>query len=258
MVLLSCENISFHYSREVDFHLEDISIMIEKGKITSLIGPNGSGKSTLFNCLTGENTIDKGKIFFKNQPIQSYSLKEKAKQIAIVYQSYYSRILLTVEEVVSMGRTPYKKSFGGLSKADIDYINYAIDIVNINHLRNRRLVELSGGQRQLVWLAVALAQEPELILLDEPTAYLDVQNQINFLNIIKMLNEKQGLTVCMILHDLNQVIKYSDYTYLLEKGKLIKNGKPEEVLTEETIKEVYSVDSERLINSNQNYVLDLF
>ncbi|ORE69981.1 hypothetical protein B6C83_05790 [Aerococcus urinae] len=257
-MLLTAKDISYSYGRQSDFHLSHISLGIEAGSITGLIGPNGSGKTTLFDCLNGRKTLESGQVIFEGQDLHTIPLKERAKKIAVVQQSHRNQLLLSVFDIVNLGRSPYQTWLDHGSKEDQAIVKQVIDMVGLSDYRDKQLKELSGGQRQLVWLALALAQEPDLLFLDEPTTYLDIRNQIHFLNLIGRLNEEKGLTVVMILHDLNQVLRYCDYAYLLSEGKLMAGGKPAEVLSESTIEETYQVHSDRLHHPKGHFVLDFY
>ncbi|KAA9234713.1 ABC transporter ATP-binding protein [Aerococcus mictus] len=257
-MLLIAQDISFSYGRQSDFHLSHISLTVEAGSVTGLIGPNGSGKTTLFDCLNGRNTLASGQVIFEGEDLHDIPLKERAKKIAVVQQSHRNQLLLSVRDIVSLGRSPYQSWLTSSSKADQDIVDRVLDMVGLSDYRDKQLQELSGGQRQLVWLALALAQEPDLLFLDEPTTYLDIRNQIHFLNLISQLNKEEGLTVVMILHDLNQVLRYCDYAYLLSEGELVAGGKPADVLSQTTIKETYQVQSDRLYHPKGHFVLDFY
>ncbi|MCY3035583.1 MULTISPECIES: ABC transporter ATP-binding protein [Aerococcus] len=238
--------------------MSHISLSIQAGSVTGLIGPNGSGKTTLFDCLNGRKTLANGQVIFEGQNLHAITLKERAKKIAVVQQSHRNQLLLSVRDIVSLGRSPYQSWLTSSSKTDQDIVDQVLDMVGLSDYRDKQLQELSGGQRQLVWLALALAQEPDLLFLDEPTTYLDIRNQIHFLNLIRQLNEDQGLTVVMILHDLNQVLRYCDYAYLLSEGELVAGGKPAEILSESIIEETYQVHSDRLHHPKGHFVLDFY
>ncbi len=257
-ILLTAKDISYSYGRQSDFHLSHISLSIQAGSVTGLIGPNGSGKTTLFDCLNGRKTLANGQVIFEGQNLHAITLKERAKKIAVVQQSHRNQLLLSVRDIVSLGRSPYQSWLTSSSKTDQDIVDQVLDMVGLSDYRDKQLQELSGGQRQLVWLALALAQEPDLLFLDEPTTYLDIRNQIHFLNLIRQLNEDQGLTVVMILHDLNQVLRYCDYAYLLSEGELVAGGKPAEILSESIIEETYQVHSDRLHHPKGHFVLDFY
>lgn len=258
MDLLQVTGLDFAYPGQEGLQLSGVNLALRQGHITGIMGPNGSGKSTLLACLSGDQEVTRGQVLYQGQPLTSLEAKARAQEIAVVKQSYQAKTLLTVEEVVSMGRTPYRRPFRSLQAADQERVQEAMDRIGITPLRYRPLAHLSGGQKQLVWLALALAQDPKLLLLDEPTAALDIYNQKAFLELIRTLNQDQGLTVCIILHDLNQLLRYCDYVYVLKEGRLVLSGHPEVVIDEANIQQIYGVDSERLVNSRHQALIDLY
>jgi iron complex transport system ATP-binding protein len=222
--------------------LDGVTTAIEKGKITTIIGPNGCGKSTLLNVISRNINPAKGNVRLENKDILNFKAKEFAQKLAIVYQTNVTPHQLTVEKLVSYGRVPYQNLLSRNVEEDQAAIDWAIECTNLQDIRHRHLEQLSGGQRQRVWIAMALAQKSEILCLDEPTTYLDIYYQIELLELVKKLNEEHGLTIVMVLHDMNQAIKYSDYIILMKNGKVLTEGAPEEVMTKEIIKEVYGVD----------------
>ncbi len=221
------------------FVLNDISFDIDKGSFTGIIGPNGSGKTTLFRGVSGELPFLRGNIMLNGKHIQDMNLKEKAQNIAIVTQQIEAGNM-TVEEYVLMGRFPYRKNFQFFeTKEDIEIANKYIELTGVSHLREKNMNALSGGEQQLAGIARALTQEPELLLLDEPTSHLDITHQVQILNLIRRLSETLGLTVLMIIHDLNLAGEYCDTLVMMQKGSLRKKGTPHEVLNYEDIEAVY-------------------
>ncbi|MFC2097243.1 ABC transporter ATP-binding protein [Bacteroidota bacterium] len=234
---LKVDNLISGYSG--GFMLEKINFVIEKGSFTGIIGPNGSGKTTLFKAITGEISVKEGNILFKSTDTSIMSAKQKAQKMAIVTQNTEAADI-SVEDYVLMGRLPYKKHFQLLDK-EIDYTlsTRYMKQVGVFHLKDKLMSELSGGEQQLAAIARALAQEPELLLLDEPTSHLDISHQVQILNLIQQLNEEMHLTVVMIIHDLNLAGEYCDHLIMMNKGKVYKNGNPEQVLNYENIENVY-------------------
>ena len=224
--------------------LKGINACIEEGKVTTIMGANGCGKSTLFSLMTKSLTPKSGNVTLYEKDIKDLSVKSFAKKVAIVQQ--YNSVMndVTVEKLVSFGRTPYRKKFGSLTKKDRIAIEQAMEDTNISHLRNREVSRLSGGQKQRVWIAMALAQGTKTLFLDEPTTYLDIRYQIEILELVKHLNQTKGLTIVMILHDINQAIHYSDQIIGLKDGVVLASGDPMDVINEETIKEIYGIDLE--------------
>ena len=224
-------------------HLDGVSTSIEKGKITTIIGPNGCGKSTLLSVMSRNNTPKSGHASLENKDLIHYKPKEFAKKLAIVYQQNVVPKDLTIEKLVSFGRLPHNTMLKRNHEEDTKAIDWALSCTNLVEKRENDLEALSGGERQRVWIAMALAQQSEILCLDEPTTYLDIYYQIELLELVKTLNEKHGLTIVMVLHDINQAIRYSDHIILMKAGHIIAEGTPREVITKEVIKEVYSVEA---------------
>lgn len=241
--IFTIKNLSFAYGKhEV---IKDLSLALHEGTITTLIGANGCGKSTLFNLMTKNLTPDKGEIFLKERRISELRLKEFARQAAIVHQYNTAPADLSVEKLVSYGRTPHHTM--GLSpdaKEDEEKVRWALEITHTEKLKNKPVAELSGGQKQRVWIAMALAQDTKALFLDEPTTYLDIRYQLQILQLIRRLNRKFGITIVMVLHDINQSLYYSDEIVAMQDGKIIAQGKPEAVITPELVRQVYDVSLE--------------
>ena len=182
--------------------VSDFNCEIKKNKITSIIGANGCGKSTVLKAIGRIIRSDGGTIIINNQNMKDLKTKEIAKQMAILPQSPSAPGSLTVFELVAYGRYPYQKGFGKLSNEDKKIIHWAIDVTNMNEFKNRSISNLSGGQRQRVWIAMALAQQTGIILLDEPTTYLDLNHQLEILELLKNLNQNQKTTIVMVLHEI--------------------------------------------------------
>lgn len=237
MSYLEVENLSCGYSR--GFQLESVSLSLPKGTFAGIIGRNGSGKSTFFKGLAGDLPLADGTIRLNGENITKLSLKEKARKIAIVSQ-FTEQSPITVEEYVLMGRIPYRKSFQfSYTAEDIAIAAKYIGLMGIRHLKDKPMTELSGGERQMAVIACALAQQPLLLLLDEPTSHLDITYQLRIMNLLQKMNEEDGLTVVMIIHDLNLAAEYCSHLTLLKKGKVLKQGTPDEVLTYSNIEEAY-------------------
>ncbi|MGE7128469.1 ABC transporter ATP-binding protein [Lysinibacillus xylanilyticus] len=224
-------------------HLDGVSTIIKKGKITTIIGPNGCGKSTLLSVMSRNNRPISGNISLENKDLMHYKPKEFAKKLAVVYQQNDVPKDLTIEKLVSFGRLPYHTMLKRNDDEDTKAIEWALACTNLLEKRNTDLEALSGGERQRVWIAMALAQQSEILCLDEPTTYLDIYYQIELLELVKSLNEEHGLTIVMVLHDINQAIRYSDQIILMKAGQIIAEGAPRNVITREVIKEVYGVEA---------------
>jgi len=218
--------------------LNDISIEISKGIFAGIIGPNGSGKTTLFKTITGDLKLNKGQISLNGSDTSLMSLKEKARKMAIVTQNIEAGDV-TVEDYVLMGRLPYKKPFQlSDKKSDISIANKYLHLTDVFRYKDKLMSQLSGGEQQMAAIARALTQEPELLLLDEPTSHLDISHQMQVLNLLQQLNE-DGLTILMIIHDLNLAGEYCSDLVMLNKGKVHTSGTPDEVLNFRDIEEVY-------------------
>lgn len=224
-------------------HLDGVSTTIQKGKITTIIGPNGCGKSTLLSVLSRNHTPKSGQASLENRDMVLYKPKEFAQKLAIVYQQNDIPKDLSIEKLVGFGRLPYQSLLKRNQAADTKAIDWALSVTNLLDKRHHDLQALSGGERQRVWVAMALAQQSEILCLDEPTTYLDIYYQIELLELVKSLNEEYGLTIVMVLHDINQAIRYSDHIILMKSGRIITEGPPRKVITKEVIKEVYGVNA---------------
>lgn len=242
--ILNVENIEFSYDKAS--LLEDIDFNVPSGSFVSILGPNGSGKTTLLKNLCGLLSPRKGTISLRNRKIGSFKHKEFAKTVAVVHQSSNVGFSFSVFDTVLMGRFPYIKKLQGETTEDIKAAEEAMKSTGVWHLREKDIREISGGERQRVMIARALTQEPELLILDEPISNLDIKFQINILQVCKKLNKEKGITIVTTLHDINLAGQYSDYILLLNKGKLVSQDEPKNVLTVENIEKVYEIKVELL------------
>ena len=236
---MEVKNLTFGYGKEPV--LNNISFQVENGKITTLLGANGCGKSTLFYLMTKNLTPDSGQILLDGKDIRNMNLREFAQKVSIVHQNNTASQDITVEKLVSYGRTPYAHLMRGFSDEDEKQVEWAMEVTNVAKLRNKAVARLSGGQRQRVWIAMALAQNTKLLFLDEPTTYLDIRYQIEVLELVKKLNREFGITIMMVLHDMNQAIAYSDRVIGMKDGHICMEGDPEEVVTADKIEEIYGI-----------------
>ena len=234
------KDVSFSYGKNQI--LKGASLEIPKGKITTILGANGCGKSTLFSLMTKNLIPDRGRIFLGKKNISNLRLNEFALKAAIVHQYNTAADDMTVERLVSFGRTPHLGLMGIQGDEDEKYVEWAMEVTNITEYRDREISRLSGGQRQRVWIAMALAQGTEILFLDEPTTYLDIRYQIEILELVRKLNREYGMTIIMVLHEINQAIYFSDRIIGLCQGKVLIQGKPDEVITSESIRELYGID----------------
>ena len=191
--------------------IKGLDLSIKQGKVTTLIGANGCGKSTLFNLITKNLRPNSGEIRLEGKDISQVKLKDFARQVAIVHQYNTAPADISVEKLVAFGRTPYH-GLGSPSNSEEDEekIKRALEITNTEKLKDKAVAQLSGGQKQRVWIAMALAQDTKILFLDEPTTYLDIRYQLQILKLVRKLNEEYGMTVIMVLHDINQSLYYSD------------------------------------------------
>ena len=238
--MIEARGISFRYhTGQGDWVLQDLAFRIEKGEFVGVIGPNGSGKTTLLKLLYRLLSPQQGEILLGQVPLKKMDQREIAKKIAVVPQETHLLFPFRVSEIVLTGRSPYLGHRMFESEKDLEAARKAMERTEILPLSERPIDEISGGERKRVFIARALAQEPEIILLDEPTASLDIHHQIDFLDLILNLNREKGLTIVMASHDMNIASEFCDRLLLLNQGKLFKMGSPGEVITRENIETVY-------------------
>ena len=238
MIGLQIRQVSFSYLDGLVLH--DIDLSIGAGEMVGLLGPNGSGKTTLIKLASGVLKPGQGEIRLDGSDLSRLRRKAIARKITVVPQQFHIPFAFTVGEVAMLGRIPFIKALAGETDGDRKAVTTALELVDISELEQRRFDELSGGERQKVVLAMALAQEPKLLLLDEPTAHLDITHQVEILELVKSLNLEQGITVMAAMHDLNLASLYFDRLVLLKDGRILADGTPAEVLTEDGIREVFS------------------
>lgn len=235
--LLKVNNLSGGYDKKVV--IKDISLEVKKGDFLGIIGPNGSGKSTLLKLMSRALIPQKGKIIFEDKDILQMKLKEFAQKAAFVPQDTVINFSFSVEEIVLMGRTPYLGRLQFEAKEDFLIAQQALSLTDAAYLKDKRIDELSAGERQRVIIAKALAQQPALLFLDEPTSHLDIGHQIQILGLLRKLNRQERLTIVMVLHDLNLASEYCNRIVLVNEGEIFKEGPPCEVLTYQNIETVY-------------------
>jgi len=221
--------------------LRGVDFAVKEGEVIGIIGPNGSGKTTLLRAITRVLPLTAGAVRFKGKPLSAIEPKNLAKEIAVVSQGADAAFSgITVEETVLLGRIPHFTRYQWVEKkADFEIIEEAMRLTGVAGFRERDLANLSGGERQRVFIARALAQKPQLLLLDEPTTHLDITHQVGILDLMRKLNKTLGLTVIMVLHDLNLASEYCNRIALLNEGRIQSSGPPEDVINFQTIEEVY-------------------
>ncbi len=222
--------------------LEEISFQVQQGGFVVIVGPNGSGKSTLLKNISASLTPQEGAVFLRGEEIFRISPKELARKLAVVPQETQVQFPFTVLEAVLMGRMPHQRRFQGDSPQDLAVARWAMELTGTWELRDRLITEISGGERQRVIVARALAQEPQVLLLDEPTAHLDLQYQMELLELLQSLNETSRITILAVLHDLNLAAQFSKYVILLHRRSIFAAGAPEKVLTAANLREVYGME----------------
>ena len=235
------DNLSVGYNRKALIH--DICIGIKKGEIVTLIGPNGSGKSTILKSITRQLQIIGGKVYFDDRNLNSFSYKELSTRMAVVLTERMRPELMTCHDIVATGRYPYTGRLGILSREDEDKVDEAMRIVHAEELGSRDFNAISDGQRQRVLLARAICQEPEIIILDEPTSFLDVRYKLELLSILRDMAKRKGITVIMSLHEIDLAEKVADKIICVKGDRIAHYGKPEEVFKEDTIRSLYEIDN---------------
>lgn len=248
--MMEVKNISYHYHGGGEV-LKDVNVTLEQGQFLAILGNNGVGKSTLLKCLNKILKADSGELLLDGESILQMSNHQVSRRIAFVSQTV-PNTQMTVHDVVMLGRRPYMK--WGFTEKDHQIVHSAMDRLNLEALRGRFLNQLSGGERQKVMLARALAQQPKLLLLDEPTSSLDIHNQYQVLEIVRELCHQDGLTAVVVIHDLNLALRFCDRFLLLRQGQVYASG-DYRVLTPEALKAVYQIDARVVEIENQKMVL---
>jgi iron complex transport system ATP-binding protein len=240
--MLEVKGIHFRHQHLEEDVLKGVEFNAVGGEITTLLGPNGSGKTTVFKCIAGLWKPQRGEILFNKKDISNLPYEKRAKMLAIVPQEHEPPFPYSVLDAVLMGRVSHVSLFSSPSKYDYFKAEEAIESVGISHLKEKAYTRVSGGERQLVLIARALAQEAPVMLLDEPTSHLDFRNQVIVLNKIKEIARYKGLIVLMTLHDPNLAMLFSDKVVMMNNGHVISKGFPQEVITEDNLKSVYMID----------------
>ena len=240
--IIEINNLTFKYNNK-NALFENLNVDIKKGKITTLLGKNGCGKSTLIKILAKNLNYNSGSVKIEGKELNSYSLKELASILAIVYQKNETPREITVYDMVSFAGLPYQNIFFYKpNTSDVEKIEFALEKTNLQAYKDKRVDELSGGQLQRVYIAMALAQSTDIIILDEPTTFLDIKYQKSIMQLVRDLNKSLGITIIMVLHDINQALAYSDNIIALLDGKVIKNDQAENFFDEELLNRLYDAD----------------
>lgn len=251
MEAISVKDLSVAY--EDNIIIDNMNLSIPKGEISIIIGANGCGKSTLLKSIARVIKPRSGEIFINEKNIKSQKEKYIATQVAFLPQGPVCPSGITVKELVSFGRFPHQKIIGGLKAHDKEIIDWAIEETGLKEFSDRQVENLSGGQRQRAWIAMTLAQETDIIMLDEPTTYLDIAYQLEVLEVLEKLNKQKNITIVIVLHELNNACRFASNIIGLKKGKIVCKGIPTEVITKENLREIYGIDAKLQLSENKNY-----
>ena len=239
---MQAKGLSAGYNGEAVFR--GLDLKIPEGSITTLIGSNGSGKSTILKTLCRIISPDSGAVYLDGEAIHEMPTKRVAQRLALLPQGAQAPAGITVGDLVEYGRFPYRSALSGLGEKDREIIQWALASTVMSSLEHREMERLSGGQQQRAWIAMALAQKTGLLFLDEPTTYLDISHQLDILYLLRHLNRETGVTIVMVLHDLNHAIMFSDYLVAIKDGTLHSAGTPQEVITRQALREIFDVEAE--------------
>ncbi|MCA1027397.1 ABC transporter ATP-binding protein [Cytobacillus kochii] len=230
--------------KQGNFQLKDIHLTFPTGQITGIVGPNGSGKSTLLKLVAKLISANRGDILINHESINNYTRKNLAKELAMLVQLKEGMPGFSVRQMVAYGRTPYQKMMKSENVEDNEIIDWAMKVTGITHMSDRLVQTLSGGEQQRVRIAMALAQKTNILLLDEPTTYLDIGHQIELMSLLKELNQQFKMTIVMVLHELQYAAMYCDSMVVLQGGEIVATGLPKDILNAELLKKVYKLDAD--------------
>ncbi|MBZ4486730.1 ABC transporter ATP-binding protein [Microbacterium sp. cx-55] len=236
---LAAEAVSLGYGSTVV--VNDVSLVIRPGEVTSIVGPNGSGKSTFVRALAGLVTPQAGRVMLDGRDLATQRPRETARRIGFLPQSLIAPEHITVKELVGHGRDPHRRWFEAWSAHDSAAVESALELTDMTGLADHPVDELSGGQRQRAWIALTLAQTPGILILDEPTTYLDIAHQLDTLELVSTLVRERGTTVMLVLHDLTMAARYSDTVVAMHEGRIAAQGVPRDVFTPETLERVFDI-----------------
>lgn len=235
--------------------VSDLDIHIRKGEITTIIGPNGSGKSTVLKALTRLLKYRSGVVEILERDLKDYDTKELARLIGVLPQKHTAPSDFTVRDLVGYGRMPHQKWYERNSREDDAIVDWALEVTGTSHLAKKSIRACSGGEQQRVWIAMVLAQQPEILFLDEPTTYLDISHQQETMRLVKRLKRESGIGIVMVLHDLSHALEVSDYIVVIKDGKKYSEGTPLEVITPKMLREVYHVECQVVEIPGRHYPL---
>ncbi len=247
MEIIDVRDLSFRYNSKTI--LNNINFGLDRDQIVGILGPNGAGKSTIIKILGGILEYE-GSIKVVDRELRSFKRKELAKIIAVVPQNFEPGFDFKVRDLVMMGRTPYLKMFESMSSEDFNIVEDTMKLTDIVHIKDKSIREISGGERQRVIIAMAIAQDPKILLLDEPNANLDLKYQISIFELLKHLVKTKHISIIVAMHDVNLAVKYCNKIMLLNKGEIVQFDIPEKVITEDNIKKVYEIDSSIIKDGN--------
>ncbi|PSP95056.1 ABC transporter ATP-binding protein [Halobacteriales archaeon QS_4_62_28] len=240
---LVAEDLDVRYPTSDEAVVECARLDVPEGEVTALVGPNGSGKSTLLKALSNHLTPESGTVRLHGEAIQSFDQTELAREMGVLSQENESPDSITVEDLASHGRYPHRGFFDRVSSEDREAVERALEQAGVTHLRDTELGQLSGGQKQLAWIAMVLAQETDVLLLDEPTTFLDLHHQFRVLETVRQLNEGKDVTVAVVLHDIAQAARFADNLVAMNDGQLYDWGPPRKVVTEQLLADVFGVEA---------------
>lgn len=248
---IEVKNLQIAYDNHII--IPKLDLKVPKGKISIIIGSNGCGKSTLLKTIARILKPKDGEVLLCGADLKKHASKEIAKHMAVLPQGPSMPSGLLVKELVSYGRFPYQSPMGGLKEHDLEMIHWAMKVTGIENLKERAVESLSGGQRQRVWIAMALAQETDILILDEPTTFLDMSHQLEILQLLKNLNKEKNKTIVMVLHELNITTKFADYIFGMKGGKIIFEGEPKKVITRDNLRALYDIEAKLQMDESNSY-----
>jgi iron complex transport system ATP-binding protein len=241
MPTLTADHITLAYRRGVEV-VRDLVLDVPQGEIVTLVGPNGSGKSTILRTLARLMKPEYGAVYLDGKAIHRLSTRKVAQMLAILPQDPTAPEDLTVRDLVARGRFARQAWWRASNQRDREIVDWALEVTALTRFQDRRLNTLSGGERQRAWIALALAQEPRVLLLDEPTTFLDISHQLDIMALLQKLNRETGLSIVMVLHDLNQAARFSQRLVVLREGEVYAAGSPGDVITDSMLREVFEVE----------------